>query len=88
VNAVVSDAFAYLRAVHNEQCTLVYADPPYDFGRYDDLLDALGTAAFAPDALVAVEHRRNTDLASETNSLTRIRRAEYGEVRISMYWRS
>jgi 16S rRNA (guanine966-N2)-methyltransferase len=87
VKGVVSDVFTWLRTLPSDPCTVVYADPPYDFGRYDELLEALGTAPFAPNVLIAVEHRRNTDLASETNSLTRIRRAEYGEVRISMYAR-
>ena len=65
--------------------TIVYADPPYDFARYDDLLAVLDGLSLAPDALVAVEHRRKTELASETKHLRLLRRAEYGEVWISMY---
>jgi 16S rRNA G966 N2-methylase RsmD len=61
--------------------TVVYADPPYDFGRYDDLLASLD----ALPALIAIEHRRKTNLASETKHLRFLRRAEYGEVWISMY---
>jgi len=64
---------------------IVYADPPYDFARYDDLLTVLDGLSLAPDALVAVEHRRKTELASETKHLRLLRRAEYGEVWISMY---
>jgi 16S rRNA (guanine966-N2)-methyltransferase len=64
---------------------VVYADPPYDFARYDDLLAVLDGLSLAPDALVAVEHRRKTELASETKHLRLLRRAEYGEVWISMY---
>ena len=64
---------------------VVYADPPYDFARYDDLLAVLDGLSLAPDALVAVEHRRKTELASETKYLRLLRRAEYGEVWISMY---
>jgi len=85
VTGVVSDALTWLRTMARAQFTVVYADPPYDFGRYDDLLAALDEAHFASDALIAIEHRRNTDLASETKNLTRIRCAEYGEVRISIY---
>jgi 16S rRNA (guanine966-N2)-methyltransferase len=64
---------------------VVYADPPYDFARYDDLFAVLDGLSLAPDALVAVEHRRKTELASETKHLRLLRRAEYGEVWISMY---
>jgi 16S rRNA (guanine966-N2)-methyltransferase len=85
VHAVAMDAFQYLRTARTAPCTMVYADPPYDFGRYDDLLAALDASEPNADALIAVEHRRNTELASETNHLELTRRAEYGEVRISIY---
>ena len=62
-------------------------EQPYDFARYDDLLAVLDGLSLAPDALVAVEHRRKTELASETKHLRLLRRAEYGEVWISMYAR-
>lgn len=79
------DAFKYLGTARIARSTVVYADPPYDFGRYDELLAALDASEPNGDALIAVEHRRNTDLASETNHLALTRRAEYGEVRISIY---
>jgi 16S rRNA G966 N2-methylase RsmD len=81
---MLADVLSALRTVHCAPCTVVYADPPYDFGRYDDLLAALDVLPFK-DALVAIEHRRKTDLASETKHLRFLRRAEYGEVWISMY---
>jgi 16S rRNA G966 N2-methylase RsmD len=65
--------------------SIVYADPPYDFARYDALLAAIDTFPLAPGAQVAIEHRRKTELASETKHLHFVRRAEYGEVWISMY---
>jgi 16S rRNA (guanine966-N2)-methyltransferase len=74
-----------LSTEHQALSTIVYADPPYDFARYDDLLTVLDGLSLAPDALVAVEHRRKTELASETKHLRLLRRAEYGEVWISMY---
>jgi 16S rRNA G966 N2-methylase RsmD len=64
---------------------VVYADPPYDFARYDDLLAVIDKLPLAPGALVAIEHRRKTELASETKHLRFARRAEYGEVWISIY---
>jgi len=82
VKGVVGDV---LCTVHSAQCTVVYADPPYDFDRYDALLDVVGRLPLAGDAIIAIEHRRKTELASETKQLRFVRRAEYGEVWISMY---
>lgn len=65
---------------------LVYADPPYDFGRYDDLLRTLDTSPLEPEAIVAVEHRRHTEpFTVEPERLRFWRRAEYGEVWISFF---
>ncbi|HEV7919429.1 MAG TPA: 16S rRNA (guanine(966)-N(2))-methyltransferase RsmD [Thermoanaerobaculia bacterium] len=70
-------------AVHD----LVYADPPYDWPQYDDLLAALDThAPLAAHALVAVEHRRNSEpFAYQPRKLRFARRAEYGEVWMSFF---
>lgn len=66
---------------------VVYADPPYAWERYDELLSAIGTSLeLAPEAIVAIEHRKRTAPFSAT--LTRLhhwRRAEYGEVWISFF---
>jgi 16S rRNA (guanine(966)-N(2))-methyltransferase RsmD len=72
---------------HWPPATIVYADPPYDFAQYDALLDVIDRLPLEKDAIIAIEHRRKTNLASETNHLRFLRRAEYGEVWISMYAR-
>lgn len=64
---------------------LVYADPPYDYARYAELLAALRGARLSPDALVAVEHRRKTEPLEHQHSFDFVRRAEYGEVWISFF---
>ena len=85
-NAPVKAILADVLATGNWQpATVVYADPPYDFARYDDLLAVIDRLPLSSDAIVAIEHRRKTNLASETNHLRFVRRAEYGEVWISMY---
>jgi 16S rRNA (guanine(966)-N(2))-methyltransferase RsmD len=65
---------------------LVYADPPYDYDRYDDLISAIARVPLADDALVAVEHRRRTEPFRQPH-LRQIRRAEYGEVWITFFQR-
>ena len=65
---------------------LVYADPPYNFNLYEDLL--LGVAPLlANDAEVAVEHSSRRDLPIEAGSLTRVGARKYGESAISFYRR-
>jgi 16S rRNA (guanine966-N2)-methyltransferase len=65
---------------------LVFADPPYDFGRYDELLAALDRLVYREDALVAVEHRRHTSpFTVSPRQLSFWRTAEYGEVWISFF---
>lgn len=61
-----SDAFAHLARVRDESSggapTLVFCDPPYDFDRWHELLEAL--AEVAPGAVVVVESDREVDPAA------------------------
>ena len=59
---------------------LIYADPPYDYARYDDLLAAIRPHV-AERGLIAIEHRRRTQPFRENA----FRQAEYGEVWISFF---
>ena len=69
-----------------EPFDLVYADPPYDFAGYDDLLQTIDTLPLATGAVVALEHRRHSEpFTVEPRNLQFWRRAEYGEVWITFY---
>src|SRR5258706_269235 len=81
---VAGDAIATLGSLSAIPFDLIYADPPYDYGRYDDLVAAIAGGPLATDALVAVEHRRRTEPFHQT-TLREIRRAEYGEVWITFF---
>jgi 16S rRNA (guanine966-N2)-methyltransferase len=86
VKSVVADALKY-RPDH--EIDLVYADPPYDFTRYDDLLAAVDRYDLNDGAMVAIEHRRGeTPFTVETQHLVQERRAEYGEVWITFFGRN
>ncbi|HYM60453.1 MAG TPA: 16S rRNA (guanine(966)-N(2))-methyltransferase RsmD [Thermoanaerobaculia bacterium] len=76
-----------IRRVSDNEFDVVYADPPYAFGAYDALLNAIGTDLRLPDdALVAIEHRRRVEpFTAEPQRLRFVRRAEYGEVWISLF---
>ena len=84
INADAIKALARLAAA--APFDLAYADPPYDFGKYDELLQALDTLPFSADAIVAVEHRRQTQpFTAEPRRLRFWRRADYGEVWITFF---
>lgn len=87
VRTITADVLAGIKRVGGEVFDLVYADPPYAWGLYDELLAAIdGGLGLAPGALVAIEHRRRTEPFTKT--LTRLqstRRAEYGEVWITFF---
>lgn len=83
IQTILGDA---IKATTGAAPDLVYADPPYGFDRYDDLLMALDAMALQPGAIVAVEHRRHTSpFTAQTSRLSLWRRAEYGEVWITFF---
>ena len=87
IRTLTADAINGIDRVRGEVFDVVYADPPYDYDRYDDLLLALDTRlTLAPDALVAIEHRRGTaPFAANLTRLQHSRRTGYGEVWISFF---
>jgi 16S rRNA (guanine966-N2)-methyltransferase len=87
IRTVTADVLAGIKRVGGEVFDVVYADPPYAYERYDDLLMAIDTnLKLAPAATVAIEHRRRTEpFKAESHQLKFDRRAEYGEVWISFF---
>jgi 16S rRNA (guanine966-N2)-methyltransferase len=90
VSAVARDVFTALPQF-DERFDLVYADPPYDFGRYEELIDAIGRMPLSDGALVAVEHRVGAGFSRPGNH-GRLKPAatpsrEYGEVGITFFAR-
>ena len=63
---------------------LVFADPPYAFTEYGDLLAGL-VPLLAPDAEVVVEHSSRTELPAEVGSLVRTDVRRYGESALGFY---
>ncbi len=101
VSVIPRDVFAAVPRL-DTPFDLVYADPPYDFGRYQELLAAIGKMPLSDDALVAIEHRRfavdRWPLAEDpsasangqrptANELQLLRHVEYGEVSITFFGR-
>ena len=80
------DAIAAMPRLH-DVFDLVYADPPYGYERYDELLLTIDERLkLRNGTLVVVEHRRRTEpFPAEPRRLTRIRRADYGEVSLTFF---
>lgn len=89
LQVIEADVFPALKQLaSSEPFSLVYADPPYDFERYQVLLERLDAhATLVPGATVTIEHRRRTE-PFRTDRLTRLRltrTATYGEVAFSLF---
>jgi 16S rRNA (guanine(966)-N(2))-methyltransferase RsmD len=65
---------------------LVFADPPYNFALYEELLQVM-PPLLSPDAEVAVEHSSRRELPLEAGPLTRVDVRRYGESAVSFYRR-
>ncbi|HEX8151570.1 MAG TPA: RsmD family RNA methyltransferase, partial [Thermoanaerobaculia bacterium] len=86
VIAIAGDVRVALKRIGDKTVDVLYADPPYAYDQYDELLTALDTVQFAQQAIIAVEHRRNTEpFGEKPHRLQFVRRAEYGEVWISFF---
>lgn len=87
VTAIAADAFVEIPRLGNRFFDVVYADPPYSFNRYDELLAAIDQEiVLSDDAIVGIEHQRRSDpFTIETKRLKKTRRAEYGEVWITLF---
>lgn len=87
VRTVTADALAGIKRLGGEVFDVVYADPPYAYAQYDELLMTIDQhLTLADEALVAIEHRRRTEpFAASLTKLQFSRRAEYGEVWISFF---
>ena len=87
VRTITADVLTGIKRLGTEVFDVIYADPPYAWEHYDALLTTIDTSIpLAPEALVAIEHRRRSE--PFTANLTRLqatRRAEYGEVWISFF---
>ena len=87
VRTVTADVTAGIKRLGDQVFDVIYADPPYSYERYDELLMAIDeTVKLAPEALVAIEHRRRSQpFTANPTRLRFLRRAEYGEVWITFF---
>jgi 16S rRNA (guanine966-N2)-methyltransferase len=87
VKAIRADVLAGIKRLGDAVFDLVYADPPYSYEGYGELLAAIDRSVrLSAGALVAIEHRRREEpFGAPPEQLQFVRRAEYGEVWISFF---
>lgn len=87
VRTITADVMAGIKRLGDQVFDVIYADPPYSYEGYDELLMAIDeTVRLAPEALVAIEHRRRSEpFTAIPTRLQFLRRAEYGEVWITFF---
>jgi len=89
IQVIAADAFAGMKRLpHEEQWNVVYADPPYDFVRYGELLEVFDSQLpLSSDAVIAIEHRTGTSPFDrvELKCLDCERSSAYGEVSITFF---
>jgi 16S rRNA (guanine966-N2)-methyltransferase len=74
------------RTAGSERFDLVFADPPYDFEAYEDLL-LLIDQMVASEGEAALEHSIRVEVPERTGSLECVAIRTYGESRVSYYRR-
>lgn len=87
IRTVTADALAGIKRLGDQVFDVIYADPPYAYRQYDELLMSIDTSvALEAEAVVAFEHRRRTEpFTANPTRLQLLRRAEYGEVWITFF---
>ncbi len=87
IRAITADALVGIKRLGAQVFDVIYADPPYAYDRYDELLMSIDEhVTLGENAVVAIEHRRRSEPFSTTpQRLRHSRTAEYGEVWISFF---
>lgn len=74
-----------LRRIPGEY-SIIFADPPFDYGNYGALIEAVAESALlAPGGILIVEHGFKTDLPEEAGRLKRSQERRYGKTELTFY---
>ena len=89
IKTITADALAGIKRLHGEVFDVIYADPPYAYEHYDEVLAALPRElTLGEGGVIAFEHRRRTEPFTDVPAgLHLARRADYGEIWISFFMR-
>ena len=87
VRVLTAELPSGIKRLAAEVFDVIYADPPYAYDRYDDLLMTIDSGLqLSPGAVVGIEHRRRTNpFEADLTRLRHTRTVAYGEVSISFF---
>ena len=74
----------FLKGVGNIYFDLVFIDPPYDFERYDNLLEDMNDLV-EEDGIVVVETKKQNVLNDQYKDLIKTKEKTYGIKRVTIY---
>ena len=73
-------------AVREQPFDIVFADPPYDFSKYADLLGSIrGESLLAADGVLVIEHATRVDLGADWGGFARGSCRPYGDTALSFF---
>lgn len=82
LQAVRGDAIQFLSVAYNT-FDLIFADPPYDFNQYDEILDKVfNRNLLDEEGMLVIEHSRDHDFKEHPNFLES---RKYGSVHFSFF---
>ncbi|RLD64177.1 MAG: 16S rRNA (guanine(966)-N(2))-methyltransferase RsmD [Bacteroidetes bacterium] len=81
LKVIQANAFSFLK--HSNSYDIIFADPPYDFGRYEELTETIiNNKILKENGMLIIEHPRDIQL-SKFKGFTETRR--YGKVHFSFF---
>lgn len=86
VEVVRAEAFGYLRGAGTGGFDLVFADPPYDAGVEDDLLQRIA-ASLPRGAMLVLQHARRWTAPDRVAPLMRVRTLRFGTTVVDCFVR-
>ena len=85
---ILSDAVSYVRGLRVVDFDVIFIDPPYDSGLYDEVLQAINSFDILSEGgIIVVEARRETPLPDMKAPYRKIKEYRYGKVKICIYTR-
>jgi len=87
VEVLQGDLLRVLRKLRSEgrSFDVVYLDPPYELGPYEEALELLATGLVNPRGYVTAEHFKKRELPETILSLVRIREVKISDHRLTIY---
>jgi 16S rRNA (guanine966-N2)-methyltransferase len=82
VTTIKSEAFKWLKTNTEKKFDLIFADPPFDFPNYDDLIILSLEKRVSSESIFILEHRQSVSFAEHTNFAEE---RSYGEVRFTFF---